>query len=68
MSIMCLLNFVHKLSIGVFMEFVVVNMVIIFLTSDMRLSKPTFFHMKTSQCGGLEYFGSQATSTDIAVS
>ena len=68
---LCLLNFVHKLSIVVFMEFVVVNMVIMFLTSDMRLSKSTFFHMKPSRHGGLEYKlhqGWQATSTDIAVS
>ena len=50
------------------MELVVVNMDIIFLTSDMRLSKSTFFHMKTSRRGGLEHFGWQATSTDIAVS
>ena len=68
MSIMCLLNFVHKLSIGVSMELVMVYMNIIFLTSDIRLSKSTFFHMKTFQRGDLEYFGWQVTSTDIAVS
>ena len=36
-----------------FMELVVVNMDIILLTSGLRLSKSTFFHMKTSWRGGL---------------
>ena len=52
MPVMCLLDFVHKFSIGVFMKLVVVNMDIIFLILDMRLSKSTFFHMKTSRRRG----------------
>ena len=48
-----MLNFVHKFSIGVSMELVVVNMDIILLTSGLRLSKSTFFYMKTSWRGGL---------------
>ena len=49
------------------MELVVVNMNIIFLTSDFRLSKSLFFHMKTYCNGGLEYFGWQTSSTNIAI-
>lgn len=51
--IRCLLNFVYKLSVGVSIELLVVNINIIFLTSDLRLWKSTFFHMKTSQRWGL---------------
>ena len=62
------LNLVHKLSIGISMELMMVSREIIFLTSDLRLSKPSCSYMKTSQCWDLKYFGWQSTSSDIMVS
>lgn len=61
-------KFFHKLPIHVLMESELVNMDITFLTFNLRLPKSTFFHMKTSQHGDLEYFGWLAASTNIAAS
>lgn len=66
-SIMCLRNFLHKLSIGASIELVVLNMEITFLTSDLRRSKSPSFYMKNFWRGSLEYFGWQAAPANMSL-